>query len=326
MAGIVRSHVRYTLFGLSIEAGEPLPALRPARHAGPPDVRLWIGAHPPGVSSSFSPWYVSEREGRAAAPALVVERGGGWLRLRYADGTVVTMDEAATRVGCTWPAPLTLDDAATYLLGPVCGLLLRLRGVTSLHASAIEIGGRAVLVCGPAAAGKSTTAAALAARGHRVLADDVSALDARADGVYVRPAYPQLKLWPDAARALYGDDAELPALTPNWEKRYLELGGALYQPHPLPVDAVYVLAGREDEDAPRLEPVEGPQAVLTLVANTYMGWLPDRAAQGRDLALYGAMARAVPLARLVPHVRAARLPELCERVEADVARRAGGAG
>lgn len=311
--------MRYRLFGLSVETDLPLPTLRPERAACPPDLRMRLGAHPPDAPRHFDPWYVSDRATPASEPTLVAERSAdGWVRLSYGDGTGVTIDPAGTRVGCTWPPELTVDDAATYLLGPVCGVILRMRGVTCLHASALEIGGRAVLVCGPAGAGKSTTAAALAARGHRVLADDVAALDESDDGFDVRPAYPQLKLWPDAAAAMHGD---LPALTPNWDKRYLALAGEAYHPDPLRVAAVYVLAGREDVDAPRLEAVSPSHAVLTLVANTYMGWLPDHAAQGRDLALYGRMARAIPMSLAVPHRNVARLGELCEMIEADVARR-----
>jgi hypothetical protein len=321
--------VQYLLFGLRVEPDRPLPALRPDPSAHPADVRMWIGAHPPEAPVDYTSWYVSDREAATGQPSLAIGRSvdHAWLRLRYADGTEVTVDTAGTRVGCTWPAALTLEDASTYLLGPVCGLLLRLRGVTALHASAVAVDGHAVLVCGPAGAGKSTTAAALASRGHPVLSDDVSALDPTPDAVHVRPGYPQLKLWPDAARAVHGDGAELPPLTPNWDKRYLDLaerGG--YHPEPLPVAAVYVLAGREGADAPRLESIDAARQVLTLVANTYLGWLPELQAQARDLALYGRMARAVPVIRAVPHADAARLPELCALIEADVALRAGGGG
>jgi hypothetical protein len=321
--------VQYLLFGLRVHADRPLPALRPDPSAHPADVRMWIGAHPPEAPVHYTAWYVSDREAATGRPSLAIGRStdGAWLRLRYADGTEVTVDTAGTRVGCTWPAELTLEDAATYLLGPVCGLLLRLRGVTCLHASAVAVGGRAVLMCGPAGAGKSTTAAALAARGYPVLSDDVSALDVSAGAVHVRPGYPQLKLWPDAARAVFGLAAELPPLTPNWDKRYLELAErGNFHPQPVALAAVYVLAGREQADAPRLEPVAPAQRVLTLVANTYLGWLPDLEAQARDLALYGRVARVVPVTRAVPHADAARLPELCARIEADVARHAGGGG
>lgn len=310
--------MRYLLYGLRADADRPLPGLRPEDAAGEPDLRLLIGAPAADPVSISTPWYVADRPAADGEPTLSAFRGpGGALRLRYADATEFTLDAAATRIGCTWRTPLTLEDAATYLLGPVCGLALRLRGITCLHASAVAVDGRAFLVCGPAGAGKSTTAAAFAARGRAVLADDVAALDVEGGAVTVRAAYPHLRLWPDAVRHLYGAGADLPALTPNWEKRYLDLGadGDAFHGGPLPVSAVFLLAGRETGKAPRLEALSPSDAVLSLVANTYMGWLPDLAAQGRDLALYGRLASSVPVLRAVPHADPARLPALCDLVE-----------
>jgi hypothetical protein len=321
--------VRYVLYGLTIHSDAPLPGLRSDPAPGPPDVRLSIGSHPAGCVASFAgdPWYLAERDGAGEEPALAVHRDDdGALCLRYADGTTFTVNAAATRVGCTWPAALTLEDALTYLLGPVFGVILRLRGVTCLHASVVALAGGAVLLCGPAEAGKSTTAAALSARGAPVLADDVAALGWVDDTLRVRPAYPHLRLWPDAVRALYGAGADLPPLTPNWEKRYLDLAapGGAWHGAPLPVRAIYLLADREMDRAPRLEPLAPSAAVLALVANTYAGWLPGVHAQARDLALYGRLMRQAPVLRAVPHEEPARLPELCALLEADAARRTGG--
>ncbi len=310
--------MRYPLYGLSVESDHPLPGLRATGAGGPADVRLWVGSHPVDPAAVAAPWHVSNRATPGGDPTLTAFRGDGWCRLLYADGTEFTIDRGGTRVGCTWMAPMTVEDAATYLLGPVFGVVLRLRGVTCVHASTVAVDGRALLVCGPAGAGKSTTAAAFAARGHKVLGDDVAALEPVAGaGIRVRSAYPHLRLWPDAVRALYGPGAELPALTPNWEKRYLDLEGgeAAFHARPLPVGAVYLLAAREEDGAPRLEPLAPAEAVLQLVGNTYMGWLPELAAQARDLAVYAGLARAVPVLRVVPHAHAARLGELCGIIE-----------
>ncbi|MFL5542908.1 MAG: serine/threonine protein kinase [Longimicrobiaceae bacterium] len=316
--------MRYLLYGLEVESDAALPALAPHEGGGEPEVRVTVGAHPEGAARARG-WvrrYLSDRANADDEPTVTVDStaDGRWVRLRYADGTEFTVDAAGTRIGCTWHAPMTLEDAATYLLGPVFGMVLRLRGLTCLHASAVAVDGRALLVCGAAGAGKSTTAAAFAARGRAVLADDVAALERGPGGFQVRGGYPHLRLWPDAVRGLYGDPAALPLLTPNWEKRFLDLGGgaARFEPGPLPLAAVYLLGPREAEGAPRLEPVAATQAVLALIGHTYVGWVPDRAAQVRDLALYGQLAREVPVLRALPHADPARLPELCALLEADV--------
>ena len=318
---------RYRLFGLVAEADRPLPALPAEPGAGAPDLRIWLGRVPPEAfpPSAETHWYLSPRVTAEEEPTVEVwRRADGGFRLRYADGCEYHVDAAASAVACTWPAHFTPEDAATYLLGPVLGLVLRLRGVPALHASAVAVGGRALALCGPPRAGKSTTAAALAARGHPLVADDVLALAERQGKMEVRPAYPHLRLWPDVVAPLFGAGAELPLLTPNWDKRLLRLDAG-FHPGPLPLGAVYLLQPR-GEDAPRLQPVAGAEAVLALVSNAYVGWFPGREAQARELAVLGRLARSVPVVRATPHADPARLGELCALLEADFRTRMEGGG
>ena len=283
---------------------------------------MWLGHVPAHMLSAVDPepWYVSPREAGEDGPSLVVHRGEGVYRLRYADGIEFMVDDGGTRVACTWPAGQTLEDAATYLLGSICGLVLRLRGIPSLHASAVALPGGAVAVCGPAQSGKSTTAAAFAARGRALLADDVVPLLKRRGGVHVQSAYPHLRLWPDVLPALYGEGADLPLLTPNWEKRYLALDHSFHRA-PLPLRAVYVLTGRDDRDAPRFRQVSSMEALLELIANAYMGWFRHADAQARELAILARVAQTVPVIRVTPHTDPRRAGELAARIEEDFAAR-----
>jgi hypothetical protein len=313
---------RHRIYGLAIETDRSLPGLPriDATDDGATDVRVWMGRVPADVFPAVAeePWYHAPRLAGDEDPTVRVwRRGDGGFRLRYADGCEYHVDAAGRAVACTWPQPFTVEDAATYLLGPVFGVVLRLRGLPALHASAVAIGGRALALCGPAGAGKSTTAAALAGRGHRLVADDVLALREEGGRIAAQPAYPHLRLWPDVVAPLFGTGAELPPLTPNWDKRLLRLDAA-FHPDPLPVGAVYLLDAREgDVRAPRLEPMRGAEAVLALVANAYAGWFPARTAQARELETLGRLARTVPVVRVTPAADPARLGELCARLEAD---------
>jgi len=148
-----------------------------------------------------------------------------FFQLTYGDGTRFLMDRGATRI---WGEPgtgLCHDDLCVYLLGPVMGFVLRQRGNTTLHASALSFRGRAMALVGEAGAGKSTTAAALALRGWPVLCEDVCALELIFGKYQVLPAYPRVCLWPDSVDFLFSGRAALPLIVRGWEKRFLALDG-----------------------------------------------------------------------------------------------------
>lgn len=317
---------RYRLYGLRVDVEPGLPDLPAEAAAGPADVRVWMGRVPPDVfpatGAAEEPWYRSPRMSAEREPTVVVHRrADGGFRMTYADGCEYLVNADASSIACTWPAHYTPEDAATYLLGPVLGLVLRMRGVPSVHAGAVAMDGAAVAFVGPAGAGKSTTTAMMAGRGHRVVADDVLAIRIAGGVVHAQPAYPHLRLWPDSVPTVLGPDGTLPPLTPNWDKRFMRMDKG-FSPAPLPLAAVYLLGAREDGDgAPRLEPMGGVQGMLALVANAYVGWFPDRAARGREARVFGRVAAAVPIVRAVPHADPARLPILCEMMEDDVRRR-----
>ncbi|MDT0577032.1 hypothetical protein RM533_12725 [Croceicoccus sp. F390] len=91
------------------------------------------------------------------------------------------------------------------ILGPVMAWLLQKRELLVLHASAVEIDGRSVVLMGDKMAGKSTTAAAFVQTGYRLVTDDLLAINVTggADGKPVMfPAFAQLKLTQQSANAV----------------------------------------------------------------------------------------------------------------------------
>ena len=245
----------------------------------------------------------------------------GLLRIAYPDGTQFWLDDRRETLWATWPETLSLEETCTYLLGPILGLLLRLRGTTCLHASAVNIDGRAVAFVGAAGTGKSTTAAAFARRGFAVLSDDIVPLVERDDLFLVLPAYSHLCLWPDSVKMLYGSPNALPRLNPNWEKRCLVLGerDTRFENHALPLGAIYILGNRRSTSAPCVEDVCLQPALLSLVAETYANKTLDRDRRAQEFAMLGRLVANTPVRRLFPHRNASRLHDLCRAVEADFA-------
>lgn len=85
------------------------------------------------------------------------------------------------------------------LFGIPAALCALYAGDLSIHASAVEIGGKALLLGGPSMHGKTTLAAGLAAAGHRLLAEDtVRCAIGAVPALYPGPA--AVRLRPDVAQ------------------------------------------------------------------------------------------------------------------------------
>jgi hypothetical protein len=313
------------MYGLGIVANEIIPGV-PAAPIASDDVRITFSSLPSWlyeVSANQVETYVADYNDECGNPVLrmfsVLE--GKYFRFSYADQTEFLVDQAGTEVWAKWAEPLTIEDTATYLLGPVMGFVMLLRGVVCLHASAIAVGDKAIALLGPAGSGKSTTAAAFSDRGYSVLAEDVVTLDDHGCQFLVRPGYPCIRLWPASVKALYGSESHLPKLTPNWDKCYLDLTERFHA-EPLPLAAIYHLGGRRhDTKAPFVESLDRSEGLLSLIANTYATKLMDKQMRAREFELLTRVLNNVPLRRVTPHADPARIPELCDAILNDFGHR-----
>jgi len=319
--------VSHSAFGLHFLSNRPVPGLITVSTESAADVQMWLGTMPPQLGGPLQTagriWYSSPFRDEHGRPALEVWRlaGGGYFRLRYRDGTEFIVDRSGTQVWAAWPDPSTLEDAATYLLGPVLAFLLRLRGVICLHASAVAINGRAIALLGPPGAGKSTTAAAFAKLGYAVLSDDVVPLLERGNSFSAQSAFPRLCLWPNSVEALFDSADALPRLTPTWEKRYLELNrnGYCFQEEPLPLAAAYILGPRgADQGTPFVEALSGGAGLMSLVANSHVAYLLDKAMRASEFALLARMVKSVPLRHVRVPEDSSSLSRLCEIIYGDL--------
>lgn len=314
----------FTIYGLGVLTNLEIPGVAPAPISSV-DIQLSLGTLPDWVdavdSSEVEPWYTSDYKDETGTPGLrVVRLSGMYYRFSYTDETEFLIDKKGTRIWAVWPKALTLEDTATYLLGPIMGFVLLLRGCVSLHASAIKIDDRAIALVGPAGAGKSTTAAAFADLGYSILAEDVVTLDDRGDLFLVQPAYPCIRLWPESVAALYGQHNDLPRLTPNWEKRFLDLTQQPYQFHqePLSLAAIYLLEERsESSAAPFVNQLPESKALMSLVANTYSTRLMDKVMRAREFEILSRLLKTIPVRQITPHTSTSRIPQLCKLISED---------
>jgi hypothetical protein len=267
--------------------------------------------------------YASPEDAAPGEPNLRVLLGGDYFGFFYRDEVRFAVERHGREVWGDWPENYTLEDACTYLLGPVLGFVLRLRGVICLHASAVAVDERAIALVGSPGAGKSTVAATFAQYGFSVIADDIVALAEDGKNFQVQPGYPRLNLWPDSVGSLFGSDEALPRITPNWDKRYLELGanGFGFATKPLPLGVVYLLGSREAAlEAPVIDDITGSDALRELVTNTYVNYLLDRDMRSREFDVLTRLVVRIPIRCVRPPAGYSAVCGLSEAIANDARR------
>jgi hypothetical protein len=325
--------INYRTYGLNLSSDLPIPGLTSLTADAPfgrccPDITVELRQEPEWVKDALRlPSVILQtlpacEETRDPAFVLTSFGDGQFFELYYSDGSRFVVNAATTNIWGAAGDSQTIEDLATYFLGPVMGYVLRRRGITALHASAFCLDDQAIILTGAAGAGKSTSAAALALRGLSVLCEDIAAIEEQRHVFAVQAGYPRICLWPESVEMLTGNASSLPLITPNWQKRYLPLDGvkATHHAQSRPLGVIYILAPRETRNAPRVEEVRSRDVLIELVQNTYMNWLLDRRQRAEEFELLSRLVSHVPVRRIVPHREPARIDALCDLILADAAR------
>ena len=291
----------FTAYGLSIRSTLPLPELRPADPTyQQPDVVITQGALPsPPALPAGANYYV--RPGKTSA--YLAWKGAGTFLV--GDGCKIIYDSVSNA---------SPHKTRLLLLGVVLGILLHQRGHFTLHASAVALNDRAVGFIGWKGAGKSTTAAALQARGHTLLTDDVLALTAQSaeNEWQVLPSFPQIKLRSDAAEKLGYDPGDLVPLADVPDKRGLHQMHT-FAPKPLPLDRLYLLA---EGSTVSMDRVSGGEAFAALMSHTYAPrFLKSEASTPEHFDQCRSVAQHVPLYRLIRPKRLDALNAIVAAIE-----------
>jgi hypothetical protein len=317
----------YSVYGLTLCARQPLPIMQlssgPADGCVSIDLAGQVGrerlANLQPVSSENASW-------KNWSSTLVEEVREGnrlYLWIRFRGGIEFLVDRAGTEVWGQWPESVGYDEAVSYLIGPILGTVLRLRGATVLHACAINVNGRAIAVLGDAGAGKSSLAATFAQRGYPILTDDLVALDDQNGAFKIQPGHTWIMVPPETVQVLYGAADALPQALPPWPKRRLDLTreGYHHQRESLPLSAVYLLGQRSrSARAPFVRRVRPRRALLTLLANSNAPRRVQVGTPGRDFDRLSRIAADLPVRRITPHADPTRLPGLCQAILDDFAR------
>jgi hypothetical protein len=243
----------YSAYGLTIHSALPLPELITLAE-GKPDVIIRLAKIDSAYLTNLNRedrFYFADKE------ALVHWEQIGTFLVR--DGSEIVID---LKPG--------IDENLVRLplLGSVLAVLLHQRGYLVLHASAISIQGDGVAFIGEKGRGKSTIAAALYARGHTLIGDDIVALDVNEQGLpFLLPGFPQFKLWPAAAASSLGDNPELlPRLVCGEDKRARRIYDR-FSNGIAPLRGIFTLSWG---DKPAIKALQSTDAILQLLTQSYM--------------------------------------------------------
>ena len=170
----------------------------------------------------------------------------------------------------------------------------------TLHASVVEIEGRAVAFLGATRHGKSTLAAALARRGHGVLSDDCCVLCRDAGGLAIAPTYPGLRLFPQDVEALLGDagDERPPVAHYSTKRRVVPAGAAFDHRARIPPRVFYALLPQTAAGAAAatsISPRSWRDGVLEIVGATFYLDVRDATRAREGFALAAEAASACPV-------------------------------
>jgi hypothetical protein len=241
----------YHAYGLRIRSAFALPG--PPVEGEQADVAVRCDALPRDLPAGASTDYWFRVDG---GEVMIYSAGVAAALLQ--EGRRVTVDPAPGVAGAL---------LQSFLLGPVLAFLLHQRGLLVLHASAVRIGAGAVAFLGAPGAGKSSTAAALYARGHAVIADDLVAAQTEAAPPLVFPGFPLLRLCRDTWDRYAAGEAA-------WEEPGAEEGKSIwvaargFRSSPLPLQRLYVLTDGGGLD---LDPMPPAPAVVELARQTFAG-------------------------------------------------------
>jgi hypothetical protein len=264
--------------------------LPPLESAASPDMTLSLTprAEPPG---SGTVWYRSDD----SAEATAIERNAEGFIIRFADRSSFHVDEGGRSIQLLHAPPAYTDgDLAAYALGPVLAIALHLQGSVLLHAGAVMLRDKAVLIAGAGGSGKSTTVAMLEREGCTILGDDLTEVSA-VPPHRALPSSPALRLWTDSIEALYGDAGAFPDRAPSWNKKIVRVEE---REASAVIAALLFLDGVRG--AARLERLAPKAAWSRLMADAFTARLPDPAMSRRIFDVMASLADRVAAYALTP--------------------------
>lgn len=254
MNSTVQDHV---LCGWRLHSEIDLPELPPWRgDERAPEIEFVLGEVPANFEAPV-----------LKTPIAQVDAAG---RIRFGiEGVCDYLVENGNRITMAPVLRPEAPDIRLFLLGAGLGLLCHQRGIVPLHAAAVEVDGKAVLLAGPSGVGKSTLAAAFLDRGHRVLSDDVAPLDWSGPEPLILPSLQRIRLWRDSAECAGWSIDTLEPCRDDLQKFSKPLDAAHADVPLQPSALIHVFRRDERNSGIRFDRLRGVEAVQAMRQQIY---------------------------------------------------------
>lgn len=312
----------YDVYGLRITVNTKLPCLNSSENTDKtPDVAVYFGELPKDVQTLSSELWKSFSVVPGEAPYLVINKlaAGEYFQFLYSSGEEFIIDKNATSAWCVSNSGDNQGYVILYLIGPVMGFMLRLRGVVCLHASGIILRKEAIAIAGVSGFGKSTLAAAFVGAGFPMLTDDIMPLKLHQNKKPTAVAgYPRISLYPNSYKNIKGISHNLPRLAEDTEKCYIDIMAKadVFHQEEAPLKAIYLLDwdGTDTVSKHYILPLSPARSVSLLAANTYRNELLDSDIRQDEFTFLSQLVEKVTVKQLKPANDIHMIPSLIETI------------
>ncbi|BCL59651.1 hypothetical protein DGMP_03440 [Desulfomarina profundi] len=228
-------------------------------------------------------------ESRSLQSQLIIEKQPGFSPETFPDKSLTLTLRGDNFLNITWHgvASYTVYDGSqvsvireqnshpALVLQPFYSIvpasILNQNKLFVLHGNCVEVNGSTIALIGAKGQGKSTLTAALLAKGHRLVADDVTAIDTESLRPQVLPGIPNLKVWADTAKATGINLSKLKKINPYIEKYNYVLPNHFCN-RKLPLETIIFL--QEGKEV-KIEKTQASQGMLYLIGNHYLSRYPQ---------------------------------------------------